>query len=71
MSGVGSPPSATHLQLPGEGGATAGGASAHAHHLVRMRINPKSPPTTPITPTCPITPGFMPITHFGEENIME
>lgn len=72
MNGIGSPPPvANNLQLPAEGVVTSGGASAHAHHLAKMRVNPKSPPTTPITPTYSSTPSFMNITRFGEENIME
>ncbi|XP_066987050.1 nucleoprotein TPR-like isoform X4 [Macrobrachium rosenbergii] len=71
MNEVGSPPSNPNLQLQVEGVVSSGGASAHAHHLAKMRVNPKSPPTTPITPTCPTTPAFMSVTTFGEENIME
>ncbi|XP_068231349.1 uncharacterized protein [Palaemon carinicauda] len=72
MNEIGSPPSNQNLQMQVEGGVvSSGGASAHAHHLAKMRVNPKSPPTTPITPICPMTPAFMNVTTFGEENIME
>lgn len=47
-------------------------AGAHAHQLARMRVTSSlQSPTTPLTPQAPEPPNFLPLTHFGEENVME
>ncbi|MPC07622.1 hypothetical protein E2C01_000186 [Portunus trituberculatus] len=53
-----------------DGAATSAGA--HAHQLARMRVTSSiQSPTTPITPQVSETPNFLPLTHLGDENVME
>ena len=53
-----------------EGAATSAGA--HAHQLARMRVTSSiQSPTTPLTPQASEAPNFLPLTHLGDENVME
>lgn len=53
-----------------DGAATSAGAQAH--QLARMRVTTSiQSPTTPLTPQATETPNFLPLTHLGDENVME
>ncbi|KAK8393187.1 hypothetical protein O3P69_013295 [Scylla paramamosain] len=53
-----------------DGAATSAGA--HAHQLARMRVTSSiQSPTTPLTPQASEAPNFLPLTHLGDENVME